>query len=289
MLFRWVIILGLGLGLGYFVGYPIAKVVKDELHSSKPFPRKIENLPYAAESVSFETEDGLKIAGSYAPSKNGATIVLIHGFGGSRKQLESLGKRLIDQGYGLLSYDTRAHGESEGSVTGYGDKEVLDLRAALDFLDARGVDRKRIGAYGFSIGAFTLARAAAHEERLRSIILASVPTSARDLAMDSDGGGVRGWVSGQVRMLVDEAIGTSAYGLEILDIMPYISPRPILILGGEQDPAVPPRRLREVFAAAKEPKALVIFEGAGHGDYQEKNKERFESLVLDHFQKTLLQ
>src|SRR5439155_1463207 len=146
----------------------------------------------------IKTQDNVLIAGSYAPGKNGATIILIHGYHGSRKQLETLGKLLVDNGFDVLGIDLRGNGESQGAMIDWGEDEALDIKAALDLLESRGADPSKIGAYGFSIGAFFLARAAAHEERLRSVVLASVPTTAIDLAADNHGGGITGFISANI-------------------------------------------------------------------------------------------
>ncbi len=37
---------------------------------------------------------------------------------------------------------------------------------------------------------------------------------------------------------------------------------------GERDAIVPPTMSRSLFAAAAEPKRLVVIEGAGHNDYE---------------------
>lgn len=283
------IMLSLGVALATLYLYEkIALVVRDEVQSSRPFPAIVTELPYKAETVSFRTADGILLAGSYSPSRNGATIILLHGSQGSRKQLEDIAVLLIKAGYGVLSYDTRAHGESEGVVIGYGKEEVKDLAAALDWLETRAPRNEKIGAYGFSMGAFILALYAPQDIRLQSLALASAPRSAETLAVDNDGRGFRGLISGHIRLLTDEILGVRAWNLEILKTLPYISPRPILLLGGSEDKAVPEQRLHEIFAAAHEPKAFVVFPGAGHGDYVQKNKEAFETALLAHFQKTLL-
>lgn len=288
MLLKSLISVSLIASIAFFAGLPVVRVVKDEYRLTRPVRAAVENLPYDAQEIEFETPDGLTLSGSYVTSKNGATIVMLHGSEANRTQLAPLGKLLVDHGYGILSYDTRSHGESEGDIVGYGEDEVLDVQGALNFLDSQEVDRSKIGGYGFSFGAFILARAAAHEKRLKSLVLASVYTSANDIAYDYSGGGVRGFIGGQVRMLTAEALGLSTYGVGILDTIPYISPRPLLLLAGGKDAIVPVERVKQVFASAGEPKNLEIFPDAGHGDYVEKNKERFERVVLDHFQKTLL-
>lgn len=46
---------------------------------------------------------------------------------------------LHDAGYNVLLFDFRGHGGSDPRPTTIGPKEVLDVRAALDWLEAKGV------------------------------------------------------------------------------------------------------------------------------------------------------
>jgi hypothetical protein len=71
------------------------------------------------EDVSFETSDGLTIRGWYAPSRNGAAIVLVHGSGSNRLGPRKHARLLAEHGYGVLLYDARGLGESDGDPLGF--------------------------------------------------------------------------------------------------------------------------------------------------------------------------
>ncbi len=82
----------------------------------------------AYEPVVFEAADGLDIKGWYRPSSNGAAMLVVHGGGGDRTGALRHAKMLARNGYGVLVYDARGRGESEGSPNGYGwdwEKDVL--------------------------------------------------------------------------------------------------------------------------------------------------------------------
>ena len=49
-----------------------------------------------------------------------------------------------------------------------------------------------------------------------------------------------------------------------VQMAPYIAPRPLLIVQGSRDTVLPVRNAREIYAAAREPKELRYFNGAGH-------------------------
>src|SRR5436190_6788426 len=106
------------------------------------------------QDVAFRSSDGLRLAGWYHPSRNGAAILLVHGGNGDRQGPSDHARMLVRHGYGVLLYDSRGRGESEGAPNSYGWDWHKDVAGALDFLEHRpDVDRARIGALGLSTGA----------------------------------------------------------------------------------------------------------------------------------------
>ena len=107
--------------------------------------------------------------------RKGATIVLIHGWPWNRLGevaddlfSELTGRKPVDllrlafslhqDGYNVLMYDMRNHGESAAAPpVAFGQEEAKDLLGALAYLKARSdVDAERIGVIGFSMGANSL-------------------------------------------------------------------------------------------------------------------------------------
>src|SRR5512133_3675642 len=62
----------------------------------------------------FNEQDDIHLSGWYIPSENGAAVILLHGFGGNRLDMKSRADVLARHGFGVLMYDLRGHGESEG-------------------------------------------------------------------------------------------------------------------------------------------------------------------------------
>src|SRR5918912_1678378 len=65
-------------------------------------------IPY--QTVALITEDGVRLAAWYTPPRNGAVILLAHGYGDNRP--EWMHALFAKKGFGVLSWDARAHGES---------------------------------------------------------------------------------------------------------------------------------------------------------------------------------
>jgi len=124
------------------------------------------------EDVRFASVDGLDLRGWFVPSASaepGPVVVFLHGWLWNRlgnlggqvpiadKDVEFLPatRALHDEGYHVLLFDLRNHGESARKLPiTYGPNEALDYRGALAYVRSRAdVDPARIGVLGCSMGA----------------------------------------------------------------------------------------------------------------------------------------
>jgi pimeloyl-ACP methyl ester carboxylesterase len=130
-----------------------------------PAPSEVEippDLPFQVEEVRFAGGDGLKLAGWYTPPANGVTIILLHGYGTNRLGMRWHAEKLVEAGYGVLMYDERASGESDGQRRSYGWEDAPDVGGALDFLNSRTPGgNAKVGIVGCSIGGQIALQAAA--------------------------------------------------------------------------------------------------------------------------------
>ena len=123
-----------------------------------------------------QMSDGVRLATTYyvpdgAPPAGGwPAVMLLHGLGGNRNGLSPLGMSLnslaetqfAPQGYVVLTFDARGHGQSEGLVTIDGPREIQDVRELFNWLAAQpGINGQRIGAFGYSYGGGAIWRATA--------------------------------------------------------------------------------------------------------------------------------
>jgi uncharacterized protein len=125
----------------------------------------------AYRDVGFEATDGLDLAGWYRPSENGAAVLVVHGGSSDRKGSLHHAELLARHGYGVLVYDARGRGESDGSENNYGWDWAKDIAGALAFLRSRpDVDPDRIGAVGLSTGADVLIEVAAERDDVAALV-----------------------------------------------------------------------------------------------------------------------
>ena len=138
--------------------------------------------------VTFTTSDGLRLSGWYVPTHNGAAVVIVHGGGGDRDGARLHAAMLARAGYGVLLYDARGRGRSQGSPNAYGWTWEPDVEAALSFTERqRGVHS--VGALGLSTGADVLLETASRRRDLRAVVADGTTTeSTSDVRRISHGG-----------------------------------------------------------------------------------------------------
>jgi uncharacterized protein len=185
------------------------------------------------EEVAIAMPDGRELSAWFVPSRNGATVLLSHGSGGSRGRVVNHIRMLAANGYGVLALDNPGNGESEGHSNGLGDNAQPAIDAALDYLAARpDVDPSRIAGVGTSLGGEVLLEAAARDQRLRAVV--------SDGAMrPEDGMDVRDTSALERAMLwpATQAIrGISGMrpAPSLFPLIPRIAPRPTLLIAGGQ-------------------------------------------------------
>ena len=268
------------------------------LYANTHPPRYPLNIPpsdygQSYERVSFVSEDGLTLAGWLikpdGSSKKTPAIILCHGLGANRSDFTELAVFLARRGYLVLTFDFRAHGDSEGSRTSLGYHEQKDVRAALHFLASRPeVDPGRIGIFGFSLGGSTAILAAAETRKFRAIAADSAFTSLRDQA--------RRAITGYYHLPAFPFVDLSVLGYELYfqtrvrnidpeSVIGSLSPAPILIIAGEGDDMIPAENGRRLYQTAREPKELWIMPVGGHGGTVAAAGNEYNKRVGDFFDK----
>jgi len=238
------------------------------------------------EETSFPGEAGLQLAAWYAPPRNRAAVVLVHGTNSDRSSLLPEARLLAAAGFGVLALDMPGQGMSAGQ-TRWAQGEVRAISAAVDWLSARAeVDSGRIGAFGLSYGGYMLLQAAAHDARLRAVVLASTPYDLDDQAWRANARwGVLSslpavWLMHRFRGAVND--------LAPLEAIRALSPRAVFVLCGERDSTVPGAACERLFAAAGPPKELWIMPRAGHADFSDVAPGEYARRLTGFFQRELL-
>ncbi len=194
------------------------------------------DLAFSVEEVTFKSGDDLTLAGWFTPSQNGATIILLHGYGGNRLAMIWHAQQLVEAGYGVLLYDERASGESEGQRRSFGWEDPKDVGGALRYLSQRPeVDAEKIGIAGCSIGGQIAIQSAAYYPQIKAA-WADGPAIVRA----ADQPPFDNWANGLAHLSnnIIDLMYASRLQIEapppLVDIIGRIAPRPLMLIGGGQ-------------------------------------------------------
>ncbi|MFF8906384.1 alpha/beta hydrolase [Streptomyces olivaceoviridis] len=199
-------------------------------------------------------------------------FVIAHGFTGDVDRPHVRRVAGVLRGYGaVVTFSFRGHGRSGGRST-VGDKEVLDLAAAVEW--ARGLGHARVVTVGFSMGGSVVLRHAALHGGTDAVVSVSAPA--------------RWYYRGTAPMrrlhwLVTRPEGrlVGRYGLRTrihhrdwdpvplspVQAVPEIAPTPLLIVHGDRDGYFPLDHPRMLAEAAGEHADLWVEPGMGHAEH----------------------
>ena len=214
-----------------------------------PFWRTPADANIYYRDLTLTTDDGLDLSAWYVPAAEpGAPTVLIaHGLLGSKGGMLRFVPWLHDAGYNVMLLDFRGHGGSDERPSSIGPDEVLDIQAALDWLEAEGAG-DRVAGLGMSLGASALVNTAIQDERLDALILDSL------FAEWGDTDFAQGY-----RLSPDWLVPGVPSPEEL---MPRIDV-PVFIIHGTADILTHEDHAHRLYAAANEPKEIWIND-SGH-------------------------
>lgn len=174
-----------------------------------------------------------------------ATIVNLHGNAENMTSHILASLFFLDMGHRLLTFDYRGYGRSKGTPTLQGIQD--DARAVFDFVFSQP---ERFGetvfGFGQSMGGFTLARILPDVPTIKGAIMDSALYSFHDLFHDAYPGAT-----------------CTVPQVSALETLP-LSGVPKLFIHGTADVVVPYAHSQKMFAAANQPKDIMILEGVAH-------------------------
>ncbi|NGO79012.1 alpha/beta hydrolase [Streptomyces sp. YC504] len=229
--------------------------------------------------TTLRTADGVAIEAAYEPCAKGPSdlaIVVAHGFtGGLLKPHVRRAAGVFTQFGAVITFSFRGHGRSGGRST-VGDREVLDLAAAVEW--ARSLGCTRVVTVGFSMGGSVVLRhGALHggrtEARPDAVVCVSAP--ARWYYQGTPSMRRLHWL---ITRRTGRAVGRHVLRTRIhhkdwdpvplspVESVPLLAPTPLLVVHGDRDPYFPldhPRML----AGAAPGVELWLEPGMGHAEH----------------------
>jgi fermentation-respiration switch protein FrsA (DUF1100 family) len=212
------------------------------------------------------------LAGWYArpsaPRAGAQCVIVCHGIGTNRTEVQDIALELRRRGYGVLLFDFRAHGSSGGRYTTVGLREVNDVLGAVEFLRQRPeIDAERIGALGMSMGAATCIMAAARCSAIKWVV-ADCAFATLERALDSAFEAfvhVPGPLFAKPVILFAQLFtGAQVTAVKPVECIAALAPRPVLLVHACDDCLVLPQESELLYQAAGEPKELWLIRECDH-------------------------
>ncbi len=215
------------------------------LGGGRASPESVGLVGFSA--IDIKTEDGERLDAWWAPPPQpGRGVVLfLHGTPGTLAGTAWYLPDLRKAGLGIMAIDYRGYGGSSGTPSEAGFR--ADVRAAFDHISALA-PRSKIAVFGESLGTGP-AVALARDRPVAGVLLNAPFASVRRLYE------LRGPPLPYRWLMLDPFDSEALIG-EVA--------APVMILHGTRDGAIPVAEARRLFAAAREPKTLIVVEGAGH-------------------------
>jgi hypothetical protein len=252
----------IGLPVGFFLLRRFERAVT--FHPERHPLSGAWKLPARAEDAWFKVSDGTRLHGWFVRATvqpATATVIYFHGNGGNLSYLDWLAEGLTERGFDLLLFDYRGYGQSEGNVS---DERGIyaDADAAYDYVvRERGVAPAKLILYGQSLGTAAATDVAARRE-CGALILESGMSSASDMA---------------ALLLPWLPRGAHRFSINRFDNVGKLARinRPVFVGHGERDDIIPVAQGHALYAAAREPKKLIVVPGAGHNNLVDVGGEKY--------------
>lgn len=249
----------------------------------KVAPAQFPTMDY--ETVQFPAADGTRLVGWWIPARPAPqdaapdwgrrTLLVCHGLASSKSNHLIMGQWGPTRGFNVLIFDFRAHGESGGQLTTFGDRERYDVLGAVRWLRGnRPEQSERIVGIGASMGAAAMIAAAADDSdegrAIDALIVYGTYARLGGLARSvADQHFVRP-VNLLVRYLA-VPMGSAHVNARLTQFAPAdhaatLWPRPIMVVHGLRDEIIPFEQGEWLYAAASPPKEFRPIARAGHND-----------------------
>ncbi len=221
-----------------------------------------------ATECTFPTRDGLRLHAWWQPGSGGAgddrrpVLLWCHGNTGNVTHRAEAFRRFTSKGLGVLLFDYRGYGKSEGRPSERG--LYMDAEAAYKYLtEAQGIAPERIVCFGRSIGS-TVALHVALLRKTAGVVIEG--------AFENLGAVVRRRVP---------IVPVSAFVSNRMDNVSRVQRLrvPLLVIHDARDTVVPAAQARAVFRAAPGQKEFYSLEGAGHSDIADAGGDEYYEVL----------
>lgn len=265
---------------------------KAELNETEEWLRDVQSQG-KCQKISVRTQDGYTlIAEEFLPGGESHNwVLLLHGYTGWKEEMYPFAFWYHEQGCHVIVPDLRCQGESEGDYIGMGWTDHYDCMLWIDYILAQDADAEVV-LHGQSMGAAT-ALMMTGEEGLAENVCAVISDCAYTDAYSMFGEKTEEWFHLPAFPLVDTACLLlqlrGGYDLKDASAINAVkeSTTPTLFIHGDEDAMISVQMTLDLYEAAACEKEILIVEGAGHAQAQEKDPETYYDTIRSFLEKYL--
>lgn len=239
-------------------------------------PRPTNNIFPSQHYETIKLKSNREIECWYIHAKNPkGTIILFHGFGGSKASLLGKSDLFLNMGYNTLLVDFMGSGGSEGNQTTIGFLEAEQVKTSFDFIAKKTDDN--VYLFGTSMGAVAIMKAIKDFKLTPKGIILECPFGTMYQTVCARFNTMRVHTFPMAGLLMfwgGVENGFWAFGHNPKDYAKNIT-CPTLLLYGEQDEKVSREEINEIFSNLRGIKQLKTYPLAGHENYLARYKSEW--------------
>ncbi|PFD92623.1 alpha/beta hydrolase [Bacillus cereus] len=208
--------------------------------------------------------------------------IVVHGYSGRASEMTKYIRHFYEKGYSVVAPDLRGHGNSQGDYIGMGWHDRKDIMLWIERI-LKEDPQAEIALFGISMGGATVMMTSGED----------LPSNVKVIIEDCGYSSVIDEFTYQLKDLfhlpkfpVMNAANTitklrAGYDLNEGSAVKQVakSKTPMLFIHGDADTFVPFEMLDEVYNAAKVEKEKLIVPGAGHGEAEKIDSEKYWNTV----------
>ena len=244
------------------------RVVSDHLTKARlTAPSQWIYHPVEKDAFTVTCQDGDNLSVFFCKARNPkGTVILLHGLGRGKDDMAWLAKLMNDWGFNAVVYDSRAHGQSSGSIITYGRYEKPDLADVITAIRSRYPSCGPVALLGISMGAAVAAQTLPLIPFAKCAVLIA-PFASFEHEFDVTAAGFPSFINRpEVRQITERKLGC-----KLSEINPEVavekSEIPVLVIHGTKDAMISCQQGHEVFLASRSTDSQWFpVEGADHNN-----------------------
>lgn len=233
--------------------------------------------------------DDLKLHATYFPSIKSVdnikkVVICFHGYTGEGLSNHiAISQYFLNNGYGILLPDARAHGSSEGEYIGFGCLDRKDAMGWIDWVIKECGEDVQIMLHGTSMGGATVLMTSGLElpSQVKGIVSDCGFTSPKEVFTHvlNDMYHLPAFPAIQGANILNKRL--AGYGMDECNAKNEVKKAkvPILFIHGSNDTFVPCKMCHEIYDNCQSPKKKLIIDGAAHAESYYKEMDLYENAL----------